>query len=314
MPYAKLAELHSDKVEVRVNKNPLGQKTDQAEIQRTQNLWQENWDFEDLKWCDIVVVNNISNYGGPYTSRVVGKAREFGKFVHFDTDDLLTDLYDEHKLKNVYKEKKLDEITMHMYQHSHLVTVTQAKFAERIQPYCQNVLGIIKNQIDYNLECWNIDRNRFPSRKIRVGWAGGIHHLPDVKIIEGVPYLVNQKVGKENVQWDFYGFPPPGQKDDEWQIDTWENYKKSLLKGFKGQKNYNIHYALPPDKYGIMMANMDIGIAPLQMNAFNDSKCFSRGTKILMHDGTTKLVEDIKIGDQLMGDDSSPRKVKKWGS
>jgi len=40
----------------------------------------------------------------------------------------------------------------------------------------------------------------------------------------------------------------------------------------KGRKNWSIHDALPPHMYGTMFANMDIAIAPLQMNAFNDSK------------------------------------------
>ena len=45
-----------------------------------------------------------------------------------------------------------------------------------------------------------------------------------------------------------------------------------LLRGFKGHKNYNIHLALPPDTYGRYYAGMDVAIAPLQMNNFNDSK------------------------------------------
>ena len=32
-------------------------------------------------------------------------------------------------------------------------------------------------------------------------------------------------------------------------------------------------------------------------------------TKILMYDGTVKKVENIQIGDLIMGDDSTPRKV-----
>ena len=40
----------------------------------------------------------------------------------------------------------------------------------------------------------------------------------------------------------------------------------------KGRKNWSIHNAMPPHAYGGMFANMDIAIAPLQMNAFNDSK------------------------------------------
>lgn len=38
-------------------------------------------------------------------------------------------------------------------------------------------------------------------------------------------------------------------------------------------------------------------------------KCFSKNTKVLMYDGTVKNVEDIIIGDVVMGDDSTPRKV-----
>ncbi|CAK7994633.1 Homing endonuclease [uncultured virus] len=38
-------------------------------------------------------------------------------------------------------------------------------------------------------------------------------------------------------------------------------------------------------------------------------KCLAAGTRILMFDGTIKRVEDVKIGDQLMGDDSQPRQV-----
>lgn len=37
--------------------------------------------------------------------------------------------------------------------------------------------------------------------------------------------------------------------------------------------------------------------------------CFTKGTKILMYDGTFKNVEDVIVGDVVMGDDSSPRNV-----
>jgi len=38
-------------------------------------------------------------------------------------------------------------------------------------------------------------------------------------------------------------------------------------------------------------------------------KCLARDTKILMYDGTIKLVQDVIQGDLLMGDDSTPRTV-----
>ena len=45
-------------------------------------------------------------------------------------------------------------------------------------------------------------------------------------------------------------------------------------------------------------------------------KCFGKGTLIMMSDGSLKRVEDIKLEDYVMGDDSTPRRVMStvWGS
>jgi ATP-dependent Lon protease len=43
-------------------------------------------------------------------------------------------------------------------------------------------------------------------------------------------------------------------------------------------------------------------------------KCMVRDTPILMHDGSIKKVQDVKVGDWLMGDDSTPRHVLSLGS
>tara|TARA_R100000008_G_scaffold58758_1_gene36558 strand:- start:3171 stop:4415 length:1245 start_codon:yes stop_codon:yes gene_type:complete len=268
-PFAKLAEKFPDLIELRFDKNPLGLDPEKGQ-------WDESFDFENMKWADIVMTQNICNWGGPYTARIVGKAKEFGKFVHFDTDDLLTELYDGHRLKQVYEERGLSDITKFIYANSDLVTVTQRKFAERIHEYCGGVLAVIKNAIDYNLPCWNVPKSR-PRKKrvVRIGWAGGIHHEEDVKEFAGVPHFVNQRVGKENVEWHFFGRPPrvPGEEQtDEWQFDVWKNYQRILLQGFKGANNWFIHDAMSTDRYGEIFSHVDLAIAPLQMNAFNDSK------------------------------------------
>lgn len=39
-------------------------------------------------------------------------------------------------------------------------------------------------------------------------------------------------------------------------------------------------------------------------------KCHAKDTPILMHDGSIKLVQDIEVGDIVMGDDSTPRHVQ----
>ncbi len=38
-------------------------------------------------------------------------------------------------------------------------------------------------------------------------------------------------------------------------------------------------------------------------------KCLGKGTKVLMYDGTLRKVEDVLVGDLLMGNDSTPRKI-----
>ena len=38
-------------------------------------------------------------------------------------------------------------------------------------------------------------------------------------------------------------------------------------------------------------------------------KCLALGTRVIMSDGSLKVVEDIKTGDSVMGPDSLPRKV-----
>lgn len=271
MPYHKLQELYADKVEIKFNDNPLKLDIKTGTFDYPGAL--EDEAPEDIKWAHVVLINNISNYGGQYTARVLGISKKAGKFVHFDTDDLLTELYEEHHLIDVYKNQGLSELTKYLYYNSDLVTVTQIKFAERIKPFCSKILAVIKNAIDYNLPCWN--HQKMPRKKVHIGWAGGIHHNPDVRVFATIPHLVNQKVGRERIFWDFYGMPPPPTDEkskEDWQNKVWFNYKAQLLKGFKGQPNWNTHYALGPDQYGIFYANMDIAIAPLKMNPFNDSK------------------------------------------
>ena len=42
-------------------------------------------------------------------------------------------------------------------------------------------------------------------------------------------------------------------------------------------------------------------------------KCFQKDTPILMSDGSIRMVQDVKVGDLLMGDDSTPRRVLSLG-
>lgn len=267
MPMEKLQEKFPDEVEVRVNLNPLGWD------EKTKTPPQEEALLEDMEWADVVFTQNISNLGPQYMIALIKKSKDMGKFVHYDTDDLLTDLYEGHRLEGMYKKNKLDELTKVVYYNSDLVSVTQSKFAERISEFVRGTLVVIKNAIDYDLECWRYPRFKQPKKApCRIGWVGGIHHEQDVKQIPNVVMSVNEKVGPQKVRWGFYGRPPlkPGEKGD-WQQDVWDSYEKILTRGAK-HRNWDIFPAAPSHKYGIMFTQIDVAIAPLEWNNFNDSK------------------------------------------
>ena len=261
LPFKKLEEHCSDKVKIIYDLNPL-------RFDKEKSVFGEpSTNFEK---CYIFFTHNICNFGGVYTLRAIHEARRRGKFVHYDTDDLLTELYSGHRLQELYKEKRLDDITKECYKMAHMTSVTQRKFAERIAEFCGGMLCVIKNAVDFSLPCWNLPKRPVPRKNlVRIGWVGGIHHEEDVKEFHSVALRVNAKVGVENVHWGFYGKPHGVQEKDEWQTKVWDNYEKILSMGVK---NYSIYPASPSWDYGGMYSNIDISIAPLQMNAFNDSK------------------------------------------
>ena len=277
LPAEKMQQLHSDQVEIRIDYNPLGWDKEEMERQQKRPLILPDHTNENLEWADVVWTQNIHNFGGDYTFSLMKWAAENNKLTHYDNDDLLTDLYQGHRLFDAYKDHNLENCAKAIYNMVDIVSVTQRKFAERISPYVGRALVIIKNAIDYDLDCWNMPKIPAPrkGKTCRVGWVGGIHHEEDVKEFPGVAMAVNARVGPQNVHWGWYGRPPmpmkDGKPDPDWQQDVWKNYQKYLSSGIK-HKNFQVYQALPAHLYGQMYANIDLAIAPLQFNNFNDSK------------------------------------------
>jgi glycosyltransferase involved in cell wall biosynthesis len=289
MPMQKLVEHFPNEVEVRFNENPLGAtKSDDGRIGPPPP------DFvpEDIQWADIVFTQNISNFGGPYTLEVLKTAKELGKFFIYDTDDLLTDLYKGHRLYDLYIDNGLSELTKVIYANSDLVTVTQQKFAERVAPFVRHNLAVVRNAIDYNLPCWNLPKQKPVKKSIcRIGWVGGIHHEEDVKEFKGVALGLNAKVGPENIWWSLFGRPPMGEGlPRDWQQDVWDNYTKIITGGMK-HRNFGVYTARPSHDYGGFYTAVDLNIAPLQFNNFNDSK------------SEIKLMESGRYGIPLIASD-----------
>jgi len=54
----------------------------------------------------------------------------------------------------------------------------------------------------------------------------------------------------------------------------------------------------------------DWQVMPYLLGMAGTGKCLRRGSKVMVYSGRFKKVEDIKVGDKLMGDDSTPRIVQ----
>jgi len=50
-------------------------------------------------------------------------------------------------------------------------------------------------------------------------------------------------------------------------------------------------------------------LSSVGVNFINPYECLAFGTKVIMSDGTIKEIENIKVGDSVMGPDGKPRKV-----
>ena len=69
-----------------------------------------------------------------------------------------------------------------------------------------------------------------------------------------------------------------------------------------------ISSAIKRNKMGISKKNRPIA-SFLFVGSTGVGKCHTKGTKILMYNGSIKNVEDVNEGDLIMGDDNTPRKV-----
>ena len=64
-----------------------------------------------------------------------------------------------------------------------------------------------------------------------------------------------------------------------------------------------------PRSVGLIMDALSSSSLVNAMGGASSGKCLGKGTPVMMFDGTVKPVEDVIVGDELMGDDSTPRKV-----
>ena len=97
------------------------------------------------------------------------------------------------------------------------------------------------------------------------------------------------------------------QKPDPHPIISSFELKDKLLAEGEIRPLVNIMSKFPSLDYAI--ENFHDGELIAVSGYTKHGKCMARGTRVLMFDGSIKEIQDIVVGDKLMGDDSTPRVV-----
>jgi len=132
---------------------------------------------------------------------------------------------------------------------SDTVTVSTAPLAEALRSYHDDV-RCIPNALDARL--WRAvaiaaNKQERRSKRLRVGWAGGISHAADLKLMESVVRDL-----ADEVDWVFFGMT----------LDTLKPYLSEF------------HRGVPLAEYPLRLAelDLDLALAPLELNRFNECK------------------------------------------
>ena len=209
------------------------------------------YDLKSIKTLnpDIIVFQHPSTDAEIQTLRSYRKALPSSHFV-YDIDDNFFAVPDE----SVHKAHLPKDIKARIVTAANLcnsITVATEPLA-KVMREATNVkdIRILPNYIPEDalkVMASTRRKTRTEGRKPRVGWVGGIGHSGDIKLLEDILYKLH-----DTVDWVFMGMMP-------------ENCDRSM---------FEVHEAVSIEHYHQKLASLDldIALAPLADNAFNESK------------------------------------------
>uniref|UniRef100_A0A6C0B8S6 Helicase ATP-binding domain-containing protein n=1 Tax=viral metagenome TaxID=1070528 RepID=A0A6C0B8S6_9ZZZZ len=100
-----------------------------------------------------------------------------------------------------------------------------------------------------------------------------------------------------------YGLPPKSE------IQTGDDINVTFTKSLRDYQNEIVGIYGNYVNQSICLDSLHKGSGGILEVPCGRGKCLGKNTQILMFDGTIKLVQNVVVGDLLMGDDSTPRKV-----
>jgi len=228
----------------------------------------EEW----LNFPDVVVYGR--NYGlDPIPS--IEQYKKRGKKIIYDLDDDVWSVNSDNPARKAAEDKR--EQCAALLKAADIVTTTTETLKKRLKKFNKNVV-VIPNAIDFS----KFPKSDGVKEKLRVGYTGAATHWGDVAfVLEAIKDL------QGNYDFDFVlqgmtGVPLIAEIYSARQIlaqraePERKQYHESILKLYDEIKQLNYFHIpfYPPELYPSVLSdcNIDIGIAPLKDNTFNQAK------------------------------------------
>jgi hypothetical protein len=144
---------------------------------------------------------------------------------------------------------------------------------------------------------------------VEVLYGGTTDNAPKKRklvIRDGSPIIVNNEEKKRLSHEEMAAYIRQNFGEFAWDPVKMENLCAEKQKGGAGEL---IKYSPTQDFIRHYFSPLNPLKGMLLWNSVGTGKCHAKNTPILMYNGAVKLVQDIVVGDELMGDDSTPRKV-----
>jgi len=198
-----------------------------------------------MEWADIIVMNSVIHKEG--LAKVYEYQQTKGKKIVIDVDDWF-DLNPDSPFIKEHELSDAKSTILRMIEVADLVTCSTT-YLEKLLLKVNPKVKVLKNYMD--MEFWDTEKEVNTSDKIRIGWAGSLTHLDDLKmVISPLKRIMDEYpaevvfIGDTRIQDEFKGYPVTtmlGVPFDAWPL---------RLSGMR----------------------LDIGIAPLKDTPFNRAK------------------------------------------
>ena len=243
----------------------------------------------DLTDQDLLIIQRVRVSRNEQTKQtfdlnveLVDAAKHKGIPIIYEHDDNDFALPKHHGMYPMFQEDRIADKVDYMLENTDVITTTTEYLADVFRRRISDPqkVFVFPNCIDPDDKMWKF--NRAPSKKIRIGWAGGSSHQYDLSEFSGVAEALYEKYG-DKLLFLMGGFDTRGiytyynEKGERLtrQIEDHETIWLEMAGEFFGKipkTAQRIMRTLPVNEYGYFFSEFDIGVIPLQADEFCRAK------------------------------------------